>query len=316
MKRPLLLFFLLSVPAAAGTAFVAACSSDPEVTGGDVPDATSDTTTGGDARTDAPTNGDAGGGNDGGKCSAVKGPCDIVLQDCPDKSGQKQECIVTQPTGAGGNPGALTTKCIAVQASQTLPAGRACCPNNAGGNPCLPGLSCVGAPCVDGGPVTGRCSPACCEGDDQVCGLSDPEGIAGSCDVTLFIEDEEVHRVCSYRERCRPFKQEPCKQGSACLIEDKLGTAGCLTSQEKTLGSPCGFANDCADGLFCLIQSADAGSGKCRMICLTPNSVHPFDASVEDGGPYMGGCPTNETCTLSGFSDRPGWFSLCTLDGG
>ena len=58
--------------------------------------------------------------------------------------------------------------------------------------------------------------------------------------MTLFTNDTEVHRVCSYRERCKPFKQEPCKQGNVCLIEDKLGTAGCLTSFEKTLGTPCG----------------------------------------------------------------------------
>lgn len=313
MRRPLLLFFLLSLPTAAAGAVVAACSSDPEVTGSDGPDATSDGSNGGDARADGTTIGDAGGGKDGGNCSAVKGPCDIVLQDCPDSKGQKQECIVTQ---AGSEAGALTTRCIAVQASQTLPAGRSCCPNAPGGNPCLPGLSCVGAPCVDGGPVTGRCSPACCEGDDQACGLSSPEGIAGSCDVTLFTEDTEVHRVCSYRERCKPFKQEPCNLGSTCLIEDKLGTAGCLTSQEKTLGTPCGFANDCADGLFCYSAQQDGGGARCHMICLTPNSVHPFDAGVEDGGPLKGGCNPNEQCTTTNFSNLPAWFSLCTLDGG
>lgn len=312
MKRPLLLFFLLASTTGAAAAFVAACSSDPAVTGADVPDATSDTASPGDASRDGATNDAGPGGKDGGNCSAVKGDCDIVLQDCPDKSGQKQECVVAQ--GAGGS--GLTTRCIAVQASQTLPAGRSCCPNAPGGNPCLPGLSCVGAPCVDGGPVTGRCSPACCEGDDPICGLSDPEGIAGSCDVTLFVEDEEVHRVCSYRERCKPFKQEPCKQGSTCLLEDKLGTAGCLTSQEKALGAPCGFANDCADGLFCFSDQQDGGNARCRMICLTPNSVHPFDAGVEDGGPLMGGCNPNEQCDITGFTNLPAWFSLCTLDGG
>jgi hypothetical protein len=306
---------LFSVPLAAGAAFVAACSSDPEVTGGDAPDATSDTASAGDAGADDATSGDAGGGKDGGKCSAVKGPCDIVLQDCPDSKGQKQECVVSQ--AAGAEAGALTTRCIAVQASQTLPSGRACCPNSPGGNPCLPGLSCVGAPCVDGGPVAGRCAPACCEGDDQACGLSDPEGIAGSCDVTLFVEGTEAHRVCSYRERCKPFQQEPCKEGSICLVEDNLGTAGCLTSQDKTLGTPCGFANDCADGLFCFSPLQDGGGARCRMICLTPNAVHPFDASVEDGGPLMGGCNANEQCTTTtGFSNLPPWFSLCTLDGG
>jgi hypothetical protein len=314
VKRPLLLFFFLSMPVAAGAAFVAACSSDPEVTGSDVPDATSDTTSAADA-SDGSVN-DGGGGNDAGKCSAVKGPCDIVLQDCPDKSGQKQECVVGKTSTATGSGGTLTTKCVPVQASQTLPAGRACCPNAAGGNPCLPGLTCVGSSCVDGGPITGRCSPACCEGDDQACGLSDPEGIAGSCDLTLYDNDTEVHRVCSYRERCKPFEQEPCKEGSICLIEDKAGTAGCLTSQEKALGAPCGFANDCADGLFCHSDLPDGGDARCHMICLTPNAVHPFDAGVEDGGPLTGGCNPNEQCSITNFANLPAWFSLCTLDGG
>lgn len=304
------------MPGAATAAFVAACSSDPEVTGTDGPDATSDTAAPADARADA-TEADAGGGKDGGNCSAVKGPCDIVAQDCPDKSGEKQECVVHQPTGAGGTPtGPLTTRCVTVQATQTLPAGRACCSNAPGGNPCLPGLTCVGAPCVDGGPITGRCSPACCEGDDQACGLSDPEGIAGSCDLTLFSGDVEVHRVCSYRERCKPFQQEPCKDGFTCLIEDKLGTAGCITSQGKALGTPCGFANDCSDGLFCHSDLPDGGDARCHMICLTPNAVHPFDAGVEDGGPLTGGCPPNQQCNITNFSNLPAWFSLCTLDGG
>jgi hypothetical protein len=310
VKRPLLLFFFLSLPVAAGTAFVAACSSDPEVTGSDVPDATSDTANAADARSDAAVSDAGPGGKDGGNCSAVKGACDIVLQNCPDAKGQKQECVV------GETNGKLVTECIPVQSSQTLPAGRACCPNAPGGNPCLPGLTCTGSPCVDGGPITGRCTPACCEGDDQACGLSDPEGIAGSCNVMLAYDDEEAHHVCSYRERCKPFKQEPCKQGSTCLIEDKLGTAGCLSSFDKALGADCVFANDCSDGLFCFSESADAGAGKCRMICVTPNSAHPFDASVDDGGPLLGGCNPNEKCNITGFSNLPAWFSLCTLDGG
>ena len=311
------MFVLLTVPTAGVAALVTACSSDPEVTGGGSPDGSPDGTSTTDGAADAPGAID-GGTKDGGNCSAVKGPCDIVLQNCPDKAGQKQECEVYQPSSAGGAPsGALTTRCVPVQASQTLPAGRACCANAAGGNPCLPGLTCVGAPCVDGGPITGRCSPACCEGDDQACGLSDPEGIAGSCDLTLFSNDDtEVHRVCSYRERCKPFGQEPCKQGFTCLIEDKLGTAGCITTQDKTLGSPCGFANDCANGLFCHSDLPDGGDARCHMICLTPNSTHPFDAGVEDGGPLMGGCNGGQQCNITGFSNLPSWFSLCTLDGG
>lgn len=306
MRRvfPLVLALLSST---AITAAIAACSSSSDDAGGDGPDATADRTET-DARRDG-TVPDAG-TKEGGNCSAVKGPCDIVLQDCPDDTkGQKQECVVT------GTPPALTTRCIPVQASQTLPKGRSCCPG--ADNPCLPGLTCVGDPCVDGGPQTGRCSPACCQGDDQACGQSQPEGIAGSCDITLFVgEETEVHRVCSYRERCKPFGQEPCKPGNLCLVEDKFGTAGCINSFNKQTGEACKFSNDCADGLMCFGGSADGGPGKCRIMCLTPNAVHPFDASVEEGGPGKGGCPPNEMCNVGPFTDLPAWLSLCTIDGG
>jgi len=302
---PLLLTLL---GAAAMTAAFAACSSSDDTGATDTNDSGTDGTTGGDAKNDVVPS-DGGGVKEGGNCSVVKGACDIVLQNCPDDSkGQKQECVVSQTDKT------LTTKCIAVQSSQTLPQGHSCCPGSA--NPCLPGLTCVGSPCVDGGPVTGRCSPACCKGDDQACGLSDPEGIQGTCDITLFSGDTELHDVCSYRQRCKPFGQEPCKAGDLCIIEDKLGTAGCINSFEKALGESCKFSNDCADGLFCFSPLQDGGDPKCRMICLTPNSTHPFDASVEEGGPLKGGCNPSEQCSITNFQDLPAWFSLCTLDGG
>lgn len=246
---------------------------------------------------------------DGGHCAPVKGACDVVLQDCPDKDGKPQECVVT------GADASYATACQPAQPSQALPRGRSCCPGAA--NPCLPGLTCVGDPCVDGGPVTGRCSPACCEGDDTACGQSDPEGISGACDITLFVEDDtEIHRVCSYRERCRPFGQgATCKPGQTCLVEDKLGSAGCINSFNKTLGEACKYGNDCADGLLCLTLVGEDG-GVCRMQCLTPNAVHPFDAGVEDGGPYKGGCPSGSACNLGPFDDLPPWLSFCQVDGG
>lgn len=247
---------------------------------------------------------------DGGNCTAVTGDCDIVLQDCPpDDKGKTQECVVTSASGG------FKTACRAVQPSQQLPKGRSCCPNAPGGNPCLPGLTCVGRPCQDGGPVTGRCAPACCRGDDQVCGQSDPEGIAGLCDIVLFDTDSntELHPTCSYRERCKPFGQEPCKPGQMCMVEDKVGSASCISTFDKKVGEPCGFSNDCGDGLFCL-NTGDGGI--CRMMCLTPNSVHPFDASVEEGGPGKGGCAAGQACNIGPFQDLPAWLSFCRIDGG
>jgi hypothetical protein len=247
-----------------------------------------------------------------GNCTVVKGACDLVVQDCPtDAKGKAQECVVT---GAGA---AAKTECIAVQSSQQLPQGHACCPSSAG-NPCLPGLTCVGSACVDGGPQTGRCTPACCKGDDPSCGKSDPEGISGACDIILYSGDTEVHQVCSYRERCKPFNVEKCRSGDGCIVEDKLGTSSCVSSQGKLLGQPCGFANDCDDGLMC-IGGGDAGV--CRMMCLTPGAVHPFDAGVEEGGAGAGGCPSatcnGQPCCAIGVTDLPAWLSFCRFpDGG
>lgn len=243
-----------------------------------------------------------------GGCTAVKGPCDLVVQDCSsDENGRARECVIVRV-----GTGELTTQCVPAQPSQQLPIGRGCCPGS--NNPCLPGLSCVGEPCVDGGPVTGRCTPACCEDDHASCGQSDPEGIGGRCDLSLFVESTEVYRVCSYRERCKPFGVEPCKQGQICIIEDKLGTAGCIASNNVEDRQPCTFANDCADGYMCT-GSGDAGV--CRMVCLTPNSNPPFDASAATGEPGRGGCPSGETCTGPTFQGLPDWLQLCERpDGG
>lgn len=306
-RVPLLLLLGVAHAAAMGAAVLAACSSDDgaDLDGGS-PEASSVVEAGRDGG--APPS-DAGIAP--GQCTQVKGACDLVVQDCPDdKTGQKQECVVT------GSGTSYTTACQPVQASQQLPIGRACC-SNAPSNECLPGLTCVGRACEDGGPKTGRCSPACCQGDDQKCKRSEPEGITGKCDLVLVAGDSntELHRVCSYRERCAPFGQEPCRAGQMCLVEDQVGTASCLSSFDKKLGETCTFSNECADGLYCLIlQGQDAGL--CRMMCLTPGAQHPFDASVEDGGPYKGGCPVGSACSLGPFQDLPSWLSFCRIDGG
>lgn len=252
----------------------------------------------------------------GGHCSTIEGPCDIVLQNCPvDGEGRPQECVTAGPAHA------RTTACIPVQATQQLPKGRACCPPTDENpvNTCLPGLTCVGRPCEDGGPPTGRCSPACCAGDDPSCGTSDPEGVSGSCDLSLVDENgEPLHMVCSYRERCKPFGVEPCKASHTCLVEDENGMASCVTSFGKTEGQPCTFSNECGDGLYCL-QRASEDAGVCRVMCVTPNAILPFDAgpSPETAGPGKGGCASPQGCNIGGFKGLPPWLSFCRLpDGG
>lgn len=284
---------------AAGAAFaISACSSSsgPE---GETPDATTEGSTLDGSKDGAikPEGSTDGGGGD---CSIVKGACDIVLQDCPDK----KECVVDSTN---------KTVCRAVQASQQLGIGRACCPGT-GSNPCAPGLSCIGNECSDGGPQTGRCSPACCAGNDVACGKSDPEGISGACDLTIVDPggglDAALYNVCTYAKQCKPFKIEPCDPNEICTVDDKVGTASCVLSNGKTNRQPCAAKNDCADGLICLAD------GICRFACLLPNTTSPFDASVSQGAAGRGGCPAGEACNV-GVKGLPDWFGVCSLpDGG
>ena len=280
-----------------------ACSSSSSVDG-DSPDATGETGPSSDAGRDSPiVTGDSG--KDGGVtcASPANAVCDIVAQNC--KTGE--ECVV-----ANGK----TTECRPVESTEQLGVGRACCQDNRSGNPCLPGLICVGGDgCTDGGPKTGRCSPACCEGDDQHCGKSDPEGIAGSCDVTLSSGGKDLFRVCTYSATCKPFKVQPCTGDDICIVKDKLGTASCVSPfmlPAKTNRQPCTFGNECADGLICL-GGGDAGS--CHYVCLLPNTTSPFDAGLENAPAGMGGCPATEKCDL-GIQMKPSWFGACSLDGG
>lgn len=301
LRRRGLLVFAAFLAADVGLALAACSTSSPDATA-DGTDATSESTSSPvDAGKDAPTTRpDSGREAGGGNCSAVKGGCDIVLQDCP----PQQECVVD-------NSG--VTVCQPVQGTQQLPLGRACCPSTSS-NPCLPGLTCVGSACVDGGPATARCSPACCKGDDQSCGKSDPEGISGACDLTLVdpTSNKELYQVCTYRQRCQPFQVEPCKVGETCLVEDMAGTASCVTSAGKTNRQPCSFGNECADGLICL---GDVDASVCHYACVLPGSANPFDASVQSGGPGAGGCPVNEKCNIQ-IQDLPAWYAACSLDGG
>jgi hypothetical protein len=290
--------FAAFLAADAALAVVACSTTSPEADGAD---ATTETSSSSDAGKDAPVvkpeAGTEGGG--GGNCSPANAACDIVLQNCP----AQQECVVDNTS---------KTVCRPVESSQQLPKGRACCPSTSS-NPCLPGLTCVGNDCVDGGAPTGRCSPACCKGDDQSCGKSDPEGISGACSLSLVDgKGNTLYDVCTYSQTCKPFKQQPCGADQICITEDKVGTSSCYDSNGKTNRQPCSFANECADGFICL-GGADAGS--CHYVCLLPGATHPFDASVEQGGPGLGGCPVGEKCELR-IQNTPDWFAACSLDGG
>lgn len=247
------------------------------------------------------------GPREGGHCTQVRGPCDLVLQDCPrSKNGVEQECVVT------GSGNTLTTECIVVQTAPKLAQGASCCAGSE--NPCKPGLTCVGPPCTQSNGIkAGRCAPYCCKGDDSTCGASQPEGIAGKCDLSLVEGANAVGDVCSYRADCRPFGLQPCRPAEICLVDDADAGAHCLTGTGKKDHERCTFANDCADGLICV----GAGDfGLCRTACILPNTTTPFDRTALDGGPGTGGCPEEQRCNLS-FKDFPAWYGACSfVDGG
>lgn len=303
--------------------FVEACSSS---SGGGFSsdDSGTDATinNGSDAGTDGAKQGggDASAGDAGGHCTPIMGACDIVLQDCPkSKTGAQQECV------ANGNGGNFNTVCVPAQASEQLPTGRACCPSNAS-NPCLPGLECIGDPCPDAGPdaggaaQTGRCSPHCCANDQ--CGVSDPEGISGACDLTLSSGGKDLYYVCTYKETCKPLGVQPCKgANTACQVQDKFGSGNCgpifgTAAKEHELCNP--FVQ-CADGMMCFSKIVDGGAvnepdgapaNECLYLCHTPNSATPFDGGLLTTAPGHGGCPGGETCKI-GVTDFPAWLSLC-----
>jgi len=277
-------------------AWLTACSSSDSATPSD----------GGlDATGDVAVDGGSDGGP-GGHCSAVEGPaCDLVLQDCP--SGN--ECIV-QDAGAGS----FTTGCVAA-GTGSLTAGAACCPGVE--NQCVHGMECVGPPCT-GGPVgTGTCTPRCCEGDDSLC-ESSPEGYPGVCEVQVFSPPGSgsprvpLYHVCSYKPGCKPFRIQPCAgSDQTCLLQKDLATYRCseiLQLPAKTNGQACKYANECADGLYCL-GPTDAGT--CTTVCFRADGdPPPFDASAVGNEPGKGGCPGGSACTgtITGF---PGYLGYC-----
>src|SRR5580693_3375642 len=161
MRRRIVLAAVAVLVASSGVVMIACGGGDDSSNNftqdSGTPDSTvSDGGTGVD--TGNPQSQDGGGTSaEAGNCTPISGPCDIVLQNCPNKGGQKQECVST-----GANSATTGTVCVATTATESLPVGRACCP--AASNPCEPGLECIGNNCSDGGPMTGRCSPHCCNG--------------------------------------------------------------------------------------------------------------------------------------------------------
>lgn len=297
-----ILFGLLPLAAAA----VASCSDRGEVV---EDDASTDATTSPDT-----SSGDAGVDGspplEGGRCSPVRGEaCDLVLQDCP--SGE--ECTV----GRAGD-GGYTTACVNA-GKGNRPLGTACCPGQQ--NQCVPGLVCVGPPCEpDASAPSGRCAPRCCPGDDNICGVSYPEGVRGTCSLTIVVPGAgdagtPLYTACTYSQACKPFGLQACPPDHTCLLQSDQESFRCQTvfsppgGQE---GDPCTAANACSDGHACL-GPPDGGS-QCRMLCYKDSdggTPPPFDAGDLQDAALKGGCVPGRSCR-GVYVGAPPWLGFCT----
>jgi hypothetical protein len=249
-------------------------------------------------------------------CSQITGACDIVSQNC----GANMECV----SGIGPD-GGNATQCSADQPSEHLDKGHACCPSTSGMNPCDPGLECIGNPCSAdaAAPQTGRCSPHCClgpdGGDNTPCGVSDPEGYPGRCDLQIVDNSgNPLYAVCDYSTNCKPLGVQPCASGYVCLVQDNSGTATCAAvflpdggNVGLPVGQPCIAGNECVEGAMCLGPGGDAAS-TCTLLCYVPGGSPPFDAGlVADGGPGHGGCLSGQSCQAVQASLFPPWLGIC-----
>ena len=138
-RRGRLFFFFAAFVAADSAAVMVACSSSSHDDA--APDSSTEASSPGDGGKDGPVVRPEAGAETGSSCVSpanVKGTCDVVAQNCP----ANQECVVAD----GKN-----TECRAVETSQQLGVGHACCQGSGAGNPCLPGLMCIGGEaCTDG----------------------------------------------------------------------------------------------------------------------------------------------------------------------
>jgi hypothetical protein len=280
--RRLVVLGLFSLLGAAG-AFGLACSSNPAFVGDAGPDATGDTYV-------PPKDGGGsdGGGRDAAKTvcptSPLKGECDLVAQNCA----AGNECVPLQTDGG------LVASCVPAKTG-SLPAGTKCTKDDS----CVAGTFCQ----------AGRCTPYCCGMDDSTCGTSIPEGYAGICNliITSGMGGTELGRVCTYSEACKPFKVAPCPMGNVCLVQDMAGTAKCVVEgNNKTEGQACSFANDCADGLYCL--GVGDGGSSCTWGCYKGGG--PYDAGIANAPPGQGGCPNGKTCSIN-VNGFPTWMGAC-----
>lgn len=161
------------------------------------------------------------------------------------------------------------------------------------------GLKDKGAECADDPEcqaglfcVSGHCTPACCEENDQPC-----EG--GNCNIRVTIDDngtEYFFYACSYAVQCTLFAANACAGTLDCHIE-AANLATCIPRTDPPIneGGVCTFENECDTMQSCVSEQGDP-TGICRYLCDTTKLAMPVE---------QGGCPAAQTCKQPGAFGFP-----------
>lgn len=208
----------------------------------------------------------------GGSCDQHTGDeCNMVKQDCADAT---KTCAYDDSVGHN--------TCQAKPLG-TKGKGESCTSSN----DCDKGLFCY----------SNKCSPACCSGDNSVCGAG------GACNLAITnSSDTVIYHACSYSAKCNPFKYD-CPAGQVCLFSSEPDVFKCSEpSKAGALGTApgvsCTYVNDCGESQACFTSgTGDAAVSQCRLFCwlMTPDG---FSVGSTPGGRF----PANGTCSVGGTS--------------
>ena len=222
--------------------------------------------------------GGGGGDGGGGGCDKHSGDeCDMVLQNCTDKT-----ATCAYDDGVKHNTCQKLTTGTKIKGES--------CTSQAD---CDRGLFCY----------SNKCSPACCGGDDSVCGAG------GSCNLAITdSSDTVIYHACTYSAKCNPFKYD-CPAGQVCLFSSEPDVFKCSVPSAGSSalgtapGGTCKYVNDCGESQACFTsKSADTSTSQCRVFCWL-SKPDAFTPGTTPGGRF----PANGDCTIGGTN-----YGTCT----
>ncbi len=164
---------------------------------------------------------------------------------------------------------------------------------------------------------SGKCTPACCPGDNSLCGAG------GACNLSITASDDStIHYACTYSSKCNPFKYD-CPSGQVCLFNEEPDSFKCSEPAKDgglsaKPGIPCEYANDCGESQLCtkLTSGGDAAgaTSQCYLFCwlskpsgFTPGT-NPDGRFAADGDCNVGGVSYGTCTSVGGLG---GGLGLC-----